>query len=342
MVEVGAHSIRRFLDASELGERLPFQVCGIAGRDAGMDRALEVAVEVLVGIELGRVGRQEEELDERRIALDPCGHLPSLVDLEIVEDQEDAPLPPSRQTPQEAQQHLGAQRTFVDHESNRALVGDGRDDGQARAADRDPKNGRLAARGIAPMARLVAAKAGLVAPADFGPLCLGVPRDPRILHAQPPLDRRVVPLVGPPRRPLRRHPPTLEIQPDRADRHGNAETGAEQLLNRTARPERKRKPKLVRASAADPTKRPLLLLRRQMTPGPLRPTATLYHVGELGPLLQRSCQRHAVRSCVARDRTDFLERLPLAAQRQNLPTQLGPRLRTGTPPIVFPHASRIA
>lgn len=61
-------------------------------RDIGVDSALEVAVEVFIGIELGRIGRQIEDCDGFAVLPDPLADRRGVVDIEIAEDPVDLPL----------------------------------------------------------------------------------------------------------------------------------------------------------------------------------------------------------------------------------------------------------
>lgn len=51
MFEVFSNAIRRFLDAARVCEDLTFELRVISWRNIALDRTLEVAVEVLAGIE---------------------------------------------------------------------------------------------------------------------------------------------------------------------------------------------------------------------------------------------------------------------------------------------------
>ena len=202
MLEVSGDSGGRLLDAPEVAEGLAVKGRLIRCRDVGVDGALQVAVEVLVGIELGRVGWQEEDLDLRGIRREPAAHLGRLVNTEVVEDQEDLALGIARQPTHEDDERRRFQGALVDHEPHLAAVGDRRQDGQTRAARWNSDDGRLSLRRVAAMARLIAAQAGFIAPADLGPVALRAPRDLWILDLQPALHGRVVPLVSALRRSL--------------------------------------------------------------------------------------------------------------------------------------------
>jgi hypothetical protein len=68
MFGLGARTVRRSLDASELKEGLPVQIGEIARRNAGIDLAFEVSVEAFVAAQFRRIRRQQEPLDAGRAA----------------------------------------------------------------------------------------------------------------------------------------------------------------------------------------------------------------------------------------------------------------------------------
>ena len=342
MLEIGPDPIRRSLDAPELREGSPPQVRGIARRDSGVDTTLEVAVEVLVWIQLGRIRRQKKDSNARSVALGPRRDLSGLVDSQIVEDQEDRSFASLNQAPQKAEQDVGAQGALVNHETDGALIGERGDHGQARSAHRDPKDRCLSPQRVSAMTRLVASDSGFVAPADLGPAFLGHSDNLRILDAQPSFDRDVVSLVGTSRRSLRRKPPAFEIQAHRSNRHRDIELRPEQLLDGSTGPQRERKPKLIWVAVADPAKRLGLLPRRQVSAVALRSAAPIDDGGEIRLLLELARQRHAVGTRVAGHCTDLDEGLALLAKGKNLGPELRSSLRAGATPIVMFHAQMIS
>ena len=96
---------------------MSFEIGGVSRWHTAVDPALEVTVEVLIGIQFRRIGRQEEDLDMRRIALDPFGDFASLVDSEVVENQEDGALASPNQTLQETKQKPKLKPREMNHES---------------------------------------------------------------------------------------------------------------------------------------------------------------------------------------------------------------------------------
>ena len=65
------------------------QRVAMAGRCSFGDAELEIAVQILVRIEIGRVGWQVEEGDLVGVRGDPSAHLLCLVHVQVVEDQKD-------------------------------------------------------------------------------------------------------------------------------------------------------------------------------------------------------------------------------------------------------------
>jgi hypothetical protein len=80
MLEIGTDAGRRALDAPQRRKGLSLQVGSVPRGQAGVHIALEIAVERLVGVELGRLGWQEEQADLRRVARDPGRDDARLVD----------------------------------------------------------------------------------------------------------------------------------------------------------------------------------------------------------------------------------------------------------------------
>jgi hypothetical protein len=220
--------------------------------------------------------------------------------------------------------------------------GDRRDHRQAGAPRADAQHGGLPPQRVPAMARLGAVQAGLIPPADLGPLGPRLTRDLRLFHAPPARHRLIVALVGSPRRPLGSHPPSLRVQPDRANRHRNSEAHPEQLLHRASRPEGKGQLELIGTAAAESPQRPGLLLRGQVSPRPLRPPSARDHPGQGRVLRRLARQGHAVRPRVPGDPTYLGKCLPVAPQREHLPAQFCPRLATDAPTIQRSHTPAIA
>ena len=68
VLEVLSNAIGRFLDAARLSEHRAFELALIARWDTTLDSALQIAIEVLAGIQLGRVRRQVKDLDSLRFS----------------------------------------------------------------------------------------------------------------------------------------------------------------------------------------------------------------------------------------------------------------------------------
>src|SRR5437763_16375174 len=114
MLEIGSDASRRFLDSPKVAQSLAMKGRFVARRDVGVDGALEIPVEVLVGIELGRVWREEENLDRGRARGKPLPHLRRLVHVEVVEDQEDLLLSVADQPAQEDDESRRTQSSLED------------------------------------------------------------------------------------------------------------------------------------------------------------------------------------------------------------------------------------
>ena len=74
MTEVATHTSRGSLDAAQMAERCGLEFLAVARRDILMHGALEVPVQVLVGIEFRGVRRQEEDFDLVAMRGQPVTH----------------------------------------------------------------------------------------------------------------------------------------------------------------------------------------------------------------------------------------------------------------------------
>jgi hypothetical protein len=71
VLEVFSNAIGGFLNSARLSEDCAFELALIARRDAALDCPLEIAVEVLAGIQLRRIWRQVKDLDTFRVCRQP-------------------------------------------------------------------------------------------------------------------------------------------------------------------------------------------------------------------------------------------------------------------------------
>lgn len=207
---------------------------------------LGVTVQVLVRIQLRRIGWQEEPFDLFFMLLHPSAHLLAVVHAEVIEDQKRlTALGITNQASQEANQHLGGQGFPIQHKAQLAPVGHGRNHvgGETTAAGQVYR--RLADRGVAAARMVVTAHAGFVAPLDLGVLGLGPLGDAGVLVVQPALDHFRLLLVGPLQWTLWGIAPALEVLANRAHLHEKTAALADQFPYGIPRPQRKTKLELI-------------------------------------------------------------------------------------------------
>src|SRR5262245_49973939 len=342
MLEIGSDTSGRFLDSSEMAQRLAMKSRLVAGRDVGIDGALQIPVEVFVGIEIGRIGRQEEDLNRGGPRRKPLAHLRRLVHAEVIENQEDLLRSVADQAPHEIDQGARLQGALEDHEADLALICDGRQDRETLAACRNINHRRLTLRGVTTMPRLVTAQAGLVGPADLGLLAFGTPGNSRVLHFEPPLHRCVIALVGSLLWPLRRKPPTREIKRRCALRQPDPKLLPNQLLHGAQCPEGERQAQLVRTFAADPALDLSLLLHRKLPARSASAATAIQGDRRARRLLELSCQSRAVAPRISRNPTDLYQRLAFTSKGENLLPQLDSRLHGCRAPIACAHRKSIS
>ena len=89
MSKVGTHSRRGFLKKFHEGScRAPEVMAGALGFLTAQAR-LQIPVQILVGVGVGRVRRQVEDFDLVSAGSQPFLHGQSVMDAKVVEDQED-------------------------------------------------------------------------------------------------------------------------------------------------------------------------------------------------------------------------------------------------------------
>ncbi len=175
------------------------------------------------GVAVGRVGRQEEQLDPVAAGFEPVSHLVGFVDLEIVDDQEELTACRLDQALEKREEQVGVQGTLVDHEPCRATIGDGRDHAggvthRCLFDHRRPTFGREAA-AVMGLVR----DAGLIAPMDGSIFRLGALGNCRVVLPQPLLDLGILALDRPLDRSLRGKSPatgTTSIRVRPRSEHG--------------------------------------------------------------------------------------------------------------------------
>src|SRR5690606_36859090 len=107
-------------------------------------------------------------------------------------------------------------------------------------------------------------------------------------------------------------------------------------------PQREGQPQLIRATIANPSLNPILLLRTELPAVPLRPPSTVQLRRSSGRRIELLGQLRAISPSVARDRADLDQRLALAAKGDELLAQLHSRVHRQCPPVALSHERRLS
>jgi hypothetical protein len=271
-LEVALDVGRAALAALELGPEGPDHLRLVPGPLPAQGVALDVLVQVPIGVQLRAVGRQEEQPDLRGARGQPGPHDLRPVHRVAIHDEEDRGSAVPQQAPEKPEEQRHAEPLLEHHERELAPV---RDDGEHVAAEPLPRardHRGLAAPAIRGARLVIGAEPHLVAPVDRGARRFGGRLDGRVLFHQPAPDRRRVLFEPPAERLLRCEPPALQVPADRPDRDGQAEPLRQELLHRLPGPEREGEPELVRAALGDEPDGQGRLVRGQLRAGrPARP-----------------------------------------------------------------------
>ncbi len=113
-----------------------------------MDPPFQAVVKILIRVQFWRIGRQVEHFNLLFVFLKPvCDH-PTVVDLQVVEDQIHLPASILNKPSHKGNQALAVHGVLVEHEPDLALVGDGGDHIYPIFSAGLAKKRRLAFRGI--------------------------------------------------------------------------------------------------------------------------------------------------------------------------------------------------
>jgi hypothetical protein len=88
VLEAGAHSSKRFLDALRVAKRRALEFSHLLRREVPLHLALQFIVEVLARGELGRVRRKTGDLDPRLPVVEPRARSLGRAPIPVVENQE--------------------------------------------------------------------------------------------------------------------------------------------------------------------------------------------------------------------------------------------------------------
>ena len=137
-----------------------------------MDAVLQVTIEILVRIELGRVRREIAKLDGLRMLRHPRLDRSSMMDPQIVENQDDFPLGIFDQAVHELNEPLRIHAAFKQAKAHFPLVVDRRNHVERLSVDLQAQHRGLALRSIAASMLTVGPQARLIPPVDLRPFAL--------------------------------------------------------------------------------------------------------------------------------------------------------------------------
>src|SRR5437899_1202858 len=224
---------------------------------------LEVIPDELVGVQLGRVARQEMQFEATGEPLDVLGdHLGDMRGVAI-EDQEHGTLAPPHEVREQLDEPRGVEPLGVDLVPEGAPGVDGGDGAHALTPPARRDRGRLAAHPPGAPEHLIGADPGLIEEKDLRPPALGPGAQARKHRCGPALDRRGIALVGAAQRFLRRDVQLGEQAPDGGHAAPHAEFLRDQRRHNLPGPQAKVEAVLPRVLAIDPAPHLEFLSRRQ-------------------------------------------------------------------------------
>ena len=273
MFEVFRYTARSLLEHPQMTNGLFSQLRFARGGNPRMNPDFQITIQVLIRIELGRVGGQVEHLDLLRVFFQPLVYQFAVMHSQIVDDQKHLAIYILDQPTQKSNQRLGVHGIPVDHEPDLSLIGDRRDQIDPLGLGRQADSRSLAAGSVAAAVVAAVAQPGLVGPVNLSILMFGAFDDRRISLLQPLLDHFGVLLVSAPIGLLRSKPPAFQVFPNGPDGHAHSPQLFDQLLHRNPRPQGERQFQLIGLLVADQPLKLLLLLYGQLPASSSRPTA---------------------------------------------------------------------
>lgn len=167
MIEIRFHPLRHHCQKLHEGSGLRAQAAGRATAVGTAQLGLEIAVKVLIGVELRGVGWQVEQLNLGRVRLRPGRHVLGMVRPEVVHNQKHfVPRTVGHQLLHEAQCALLVGRTFQKLKAHQPLVAHRRDHRQPKAFAAGHQLRCLAHRGVTAHPVPVLHHCGLVGPVN--------------------------------------------------------------------------------------------------------------------------------------------------------------------------------
>ena len=189
-----------------------------------MNPDFQITIQVLIRVELGRVGRQVEHFDLIRVLFQPLVHQLAVMYSQVVDDQKHLSVHILDQSPHKANQRIGVHGVPVDHKADLSLIGDRGDQIDPVRLCRQDNRRSLAPRSVASAVVAAVAQPGFIRPMNFGILLFGPFGDHRILFFKPLLDLFGVLLVSTPKRLLWSKPPAFQVFPNGPDGHAQPTT----------------------------------------------------------------------------------------------------------------------
>ena len=140
-----------------------------------MYRKLQSMIQVFIRIVFRGIWRQEKHLNFILVLFQPCCSKLTMMDLQIVQNQEHFPLRSADQTLHEADQPLLVHSVLIDHKTNLALAADCGDHIDPLTLRLHRQHGRTPLRGKAALYDFTVAYASPIGPIDDGILCFRTP-----------------------------------------------------------------------------------------------------------------------------------------------------------------------
>jgi hypothetical protein len=338
--EILRHALRRLLEGTHVRRYGGLQLFGTAHGGHGMHAGFQIAVQILIGIQLGRVRRQVEYLDLFGMVGEPGLDDLGVMHAQVVKNQKYlAPLRSSYQPLEKLDQHLRVQCAVIDHPANQSLVGHRGDHVDRGVLRRQTDDRGASLRRIAPAVLAITTNARLITPVNLRLLLLCSLSNGRILLLHPTRDGSRLLLVGPFEWFLWGKTPALQIMTDGAHRHADAKPLSDQLADGLSCPQREVELELVWGLVNDAALDFRLLLGREGTVHPACDAAALRcDCGDALDIVLPAPAGYAV-AIGTDDSDDFRVRLPLLVQADCLPAQLLLRLRSKCACVLLFHAA---
>lgn len=209
-MEIGHDTFRPFLYGMHDRAGMLVQCALLSGIGPAADLPFEIAVEILVRIELGTVARKIEDLDGILVPFKPLSDRLAVMNLQVIQHQEDLAARIAKQAVKKIRHDLCVDRSLKDGEPQLSPIGYGTEHAQPFPLSLLLDNRSLALRRVPASSHVIAANPCLIAPVNLRSFFLRTLCNGRVILGKPTLNRSIVALVSSPDRPLRGEPPTLQ------------------------------------------------------------------------------------------------------------------------------------